>query len=117
MRSFDNFLNESTQNDKIVNDLYTERIVNKVQTIHLSYKEKGLLNSTLYTSFHSLVNPYMRSNKHKDWLVIEQACDVLKSVVKDKAFFTKEEIENDLENATSLQDIEAVFKDYAKKIY
>ena len=119
IRSFENFLGEKEieLNNKIVSDIYTEHIVNKIQSVHLLYKEKGLLNSTIYTSFYSLANPYMRSDKHKDWLIIEQACDVLKSVIKDKAFFTKEEIENDLENATSLQDIEAVFKDYAKKIY
>lgn len=119
IRSFENFLEEEeiALNNKVVSDMYTEHIINKIQSVHLSYKEKGLLNSTIYTSFYSLANPYMRSDKHKDWLSIEQACDVLRKVIKDNTFFTKEEIERDLENATTLQEIEVIFKDYAKKIY
>lgn len=119
MRSFDNFLGEKEieLNNKIVSDIYTEHIISKIRSIHLLYKEKELLNSTIYTSFYSFANSYMRSNKHKDWQSIEQACDVLKNVIKGKTFFTIEEIERDLQNATSLQETEEIFKNYSKKIY
>ena len=119
MRSFENFLEEKehTLDNKIVSDLYTIRITNKIQSVHLLYKEKKLLNSTLYTSFYSYANPYMRSEKHKDWLAIENGCDVLENIIKGKTFFSKEEIENELANASSTKEIEAIFQEYAKRIY
>lgn len=119
MRSFENFLGEKEieLENKIVSDLYTERIISKIQAVHLLYKKNNLLNSTLYTSFRSFANPYMRSNKHKDWLLIEQGCEVLENIIKGNTFFTKEEIENELENASSTEEIESIFQKYAKRIY
>ena len=119
MRSFENFLGEKDVEleNKTVLDLYTGRIISKVQAVHLLYKKENLLNSTLYTSFHSYANPYMRSNKHKDWLLIEQGCEVLENIIKGKTFFTKEEIENELGNASSTKEIETIFQKYAKRIY
>lgn len=119
MRSFENFLEEKEHalENKIVSDLYTIRIINKIQSIQILYKRKNLLESTIYQSFRSFANPYMRSDKHKDWLLIEQGCDVLETVVKGKTFFTKEEIEMELANASSTTEIEAIFQKYANRIY
>lgn len=119
MRSFENFLEEKEHalENKIVSDLYTTRIINKIQSIQFLYKRKNLLESTIYQSFRSFANPYMRSDKHKDWLLIEQGCDVLENVVKGKTFFTKEEIEMELANASSTTEIEAIFQKYANRIY
>lgn len=119
MRSFENFLEEKEHalENKIVSDLYTIRIINKIQSIQILYKRKNLLESTIYQSFRSFANPYMRSDKHKDWLLIEQGCDVLENVVKGKTFFTKEEIEMELANASSTTEIEAIFQKYANRIY
>lgn len=119
MRSFENFLEEKelALENKIVSDLYTTRIINKIQSIQFLYKRKNLLESTIYQSFRSFANPYMRSDKHKDWLLIEQGCDVLENVVKGKTFFTKEEIEMELANASSTTEIEAIFQKYANRIY
>ena len=58
----------------------------------------------------------MRSNNKKDWILIEQACIVMKKIAKSKTDLAKKLIERDLEKATSIKDIETIFMDYVKKL-
>ncbi len=109
---------EIENDNNIVSDSYKERVTIKIQAIKSLYKKKNLLESTIYQSFRSLVNLYyMQSNNHRDWITMEQACIVLKKIVKGKVTFTREDIENELTKTSSISEIETIFQKYAKRIY
>ena len=109
---------EIENDNNIVSDSYKERVTIKIQAIKSLYKKKNLLESTIYQSFRSLVNLYyMQSNNHRDWITMEQACIVLKKIVKGKVTFTQEDIENELTKTSSTSEIETIFQKYAKRIY